>query len=126
MVNVSQHFRRRTTGSLMPELLVAMTLLVIAVLPIGYSLASERMLARACYERAVAMEIVDGEMEALLAGEWRTFPVGTRDYPVHANATTNLTAGNFILTIQPSLVRLEWRPAEKHHGGPIVREAVVK
>lgn len=126
MVTAQKHFRQRQAGSLMPELLVAMTLLVVAVLPIGYSLASERVLARACYERAVAMEIVDGEMEVLLAGDWRRFPAGTHDYSVHANATTNLTSGNFTLTIQPSLVRLEWQPAEKHHGGPIVREAVVK
>jgi len=126
MVTASQHFRRRTAGSLMPELLVAMTLLIVAVLPIGYSLASERVLARAYYERAVAMEIVDGEMEVLLAGAWRTFPVGTHDYPVHADAATNLIAGSFQLTIQPNLVRLEWRPGEKRHGGSIVREAVVK
>ena len=117
---------KRAAGSLMPELLVAMTLLVVAVLPLGYSFTSEQRLARACYERAVAMEIVDGEMEALLAGEWRTFPAGTREYTVHAGATTNLSPGDFLLTIQTDRVRLEWRPATKHHGGPVVREAVVK
>ena len=111
---------------MMVELTVALSLLVVAVLPIGYALASERLLARACYEHAVAMEIVDGEMEVLLAGEWRTFPTGTSEYPVHTGATTNLPDGKFLLTIQSGSVRLEWQPAGKHHGGPVVREAVMK
>ena len=126
MVIPTKHFAPSTAGSMMVELTVAIALLVIAVLPIGYALASEQILARACYQRAVAMEIVDGEMEVLLAGEWRKFPVGTNEYAVHANATTNLPAGSFKLMIQPSLVRLEWRPAEKRHGCPVVREAMVK
>ena len=110
----------------MIELMVAIALLAIALLPIGYSIASERVLARSCYERAVAMEIVDGEMEVLLGGEWRNFASGTHDYAIHANAAANLPDGKFLLTIEFGKVRLEWRPDEKHHGGPVVREAVVK
>ena len=113
-------------GALMIELMVAIALLAIAVLPIGYSIASEKVLARSYYERAVAMEIVDGEMEVLLAGEWRNFSPGAHDYTIHANAATNLPDGKFLLTIASGKVRLEWQPAEKHHGGPVVREAVVK
>jgi hypothetical protein len=110
----------------MTELMVAMALLVIAVLPIGYSISSEKVLARSYYERAVAMEIVDGEMEVLLASEWHNFSPGTQDYSIHANAATNLPPGKFLLTIESGKVRLEWRPDEKHHGGPVIREAVVK
>ena len=65
----------------------------------AYSFASERRLARAYYQRAVAMEIVDGEMEVLLAGEWRDFPPGTQDYRVHCGAATNLPPGRFILSV---------------------------
>ena len=72
------------------------------------------------------MEIVDGEMEVLLAGEWRMFAPGTREYPIRANAATNLCSGRFLLTVQSNQIRLEWRPDEKHHGGPVVREAMVK
>ena len=50
----------RERGALMAELLVAIALLAIAVLPIGYSITSEKVLVRSYYERAVAMEIVDG------------------------------------------------------------------
>jgi len=113
-------FRRR--GSLLIELLVAMAILSGVVLPLAYSISAERTYARAVYQRAVVMEIVDGEMELLAAGAWRGFTNGVMDYPVRAGAATNLPPGRFILTMTPEKLRLEWRPNVKQHGGPIVRE----
>lgn len=110
----------------MTELMVAIALLVVAIMPIAYSIASERMLARSYYERAVAMEIVDGEMEVLLAGGWRDFTPGTQEYAVHADASRNLSDGKILLTLETNTVRLVWQPTEKHHGGPVVREAILK
>jgi hypothetical protein len=110
----------------MVELLAAMILLAVAMLPLAYSAGAEKRLARAYYQRAVAMEIVDGEIEALAAGEWRTFAPGTCDYHVHAGAATNLPPGRFMLTIQTNKVRLEWRPDAHRQGGPVVREAAVR
>jgi len=72
------------------------------------------------------MEIVDGEMEVLMAGEWRTCAPGTHEYPVHADAAKVLPSGQFLLTIKTNTVRLEWRPEERHEGGPVVREARAK
>jgi hypothetical protein len=116
----------RERGALMIELLVAMALLAGALLPLAYSFTAEKRLARAAYQRAVAMEIVDGEMEILVAGAWRDFAPGTHDYQVHALSATNLPPGKFALTVRPDRVRLEWRSAVKDHGGAVVREAVVK
>jgi type II secretory pathway pseudopilin PulG len=110
-------------GALLIELLVAIALLAGALLPLAYSFSSEKRYARALYQRAIAMEIVDGEIEALAAGQWRAFTNGVQEYPVHAGAATNLPPGRFVLTLQASKVRLEWQPAVKHHGGPVVREA---
>jgi hypothetical protein len=118
--------RLRQRGSLMVELLVAVAILIGVLLPLAYSFVGERRLARAYYQRAVAMEIVDGEMEALLAGQWRAFPPGTHDYRVHAGAATNLPPGRFVLTVQPDKLRLRWQPALKDRGGPVTREAVLK
>jgi hypothetical protein len=118
--------KRYQSAFLMVELLVAMALLVAILLPFAYSFTAERRIALASYQRAVAMEIVDGEMEVLVAGEWRAFPPGTRDYHVHASAATNLPPGRFLLTVQPGKVRLRWQPALKDHGGPVTREAVLK
>ena len=118
--------RARQAGALIVELLVAMALVAGALLPLAYSLASERRLVRATYQRAVAMEIVDGEMEVLVAGAWRAQSAGAHEYPVHAMAATNLPPGRFLLTVQGSNVRLEWRPSVKMHGGAVVREVTVK
>jgi hypothetical protein len=126
MVITSPSRPARQRGALMAELLVAIALLAMAVLPIGYAIASEKILARSYYERAVAMEIVDGEMEVLLAGEWRSFPPGRHEYAIHSEAATNLPPGKFLLTIEPGKTRLEWQPDDKHHGGPVIREALVK
>jgi hypothetical protein len=108
----------------MIELLVAMAILSGILLPIAYSVAAERRFARATYQRAVAVEIVDGEMEALADGGWRGFTNGVIDYSVHARAATNLPPGRFTLTMTPQKVRLEWRPNVKQHGGSVVREVV--
>ena len=116
----------RERGALMTELVVAISILVVAVMPVGYSIAKEKLLARTYYQRAIAMEIVDGEMEVLLAGGWRTLAQGTHEYPVRANAMSNLPPGRFLVTIQANKVRLEWRPDQKHSGGVVVREAVVR
>ncbi len=116
----------RKRGALMIELLVAMALLVGALLPLAYSIASERRLARASYQRAVAMEIVDGELEVLAAGPWKTFSPGTHTYSVHANAATNLPPGEFLLLVETGKLRLEWKPAVNAHGGKVAREVVLK
>jgi hypothetical protein len=107
---------------MMIELLIAMALLTSALIPLAYSILSERRYARAAYQRAVAMEIVDGELEILAAGQWRSFANGVQPYAVHADSATNLPPGQFVLTRQPHLLRLEWRPAIKQHGGPVARE----
>jgi hypothetical protein len=118
--------RRRQCGSLMVELLVALALVLGVLLPLAYSFVSERRLARAYYQRAVAVELVDGEMEVLMAGQWRAFSPGTHDYQVHAGAATNLPPGRFVLTVQTDQLRLRWQPALKDHGGPVTREAILK
>jgi hypothetical protein len=123
---VHQVRRSRQHGSLMIELLVAMAILSTILLPIAYSIAAERRFARAVYYRAVAMEIVDGEMETLAAGGWRAFTNGVLEYPVHCYAATNLPPGRFTLMLTDEKLRLEWRPKVKQHGGPVVREVLRK
>ena len=118
--------RGKRAGSLVVELLVAMALITGVLLPLAYSLASERRLVRATYQRAVAMEIVDGEMEVLAAGSWRAFTPGIHDYSVNAGAATNLPPGRFLLRVEAGKVRLEWQPSVKMHGGPVVRETTVR
>lgn len=115
--------RARQRAALMIELLVAVALLLAGLLPIAYGIASEKKLARASYQRALAMEIVDGELEALIASGMDGLTNGTSKYTVRAGAAVNLPPGAFFLTVSPNLLRLEWRPALKDNGGTVLREA---
>ena len=71
------------------------------------------------------MEIVDGEMEALAAGEWAAYGKGSHKYEVRAAAAKNLPPGSFVLTVTEKLVRLEWIPATAA-GSRVAREVPVK
>jgi hypothetical protein len=113
-------------GFMMTEMVMAMAILVIAMLPLSFSVNSDAKLFRATYQRAVAMEIVDGEIEILAAGEWRNFPEGAHPYTVHANAAANLPPGQFQLTRTGQHLRLEWSSTKKQGIGPVVREVTVK
>jgi len=116
----------RQRGWLMVELLVAIAILAGALLPLAYSIATETRLARSLYQRAVAMEIVDGEIEILAAGPWRDIPEGSRPCAVHANAAANLPPGQFLLTRAGNHLRLEWTAANKSGIGTIIREVTVQ
>lgn len=119
--------RKRGTPSelaaLTTELLVAMAILVIALFPLAYSFGHEQKFLRACYNRSVAMEIVDGEMEILLAGEWRSYKEGTQEYTPHSSAVSNLPKRTLQLTITGKHIKLEWLPPGRDMGGRVIREA---
>jgi len=113
-------------GALSTELLIAIAILTIALLPLAYSFVTEKRLARSYYQRAVAMELVDGEMEILAAGEWRSFTPGVHVYSVRSLAVTNLPPGKFQLAIEKDKLRLEWQPSVKMHGGAVAREIKIQ
>ncbi|MGZ5544066.1 MAG: hypothetical protein ACXWIU_05290, partial [Limisphaerales bacterium] len=112
----------RAHGWLIAELMFALSFIVIALIPLAYSFRTEQKLVRAHYNQAVAMEIIDGEMEILHAGDWRNLLEGEHSYKVTAASATNLPPGAFFLSRTGALLRLEWRPTKKQSGGTIVRE----
>ena len=111
----------RTTagGFLNYELVVAIAILAVVVLPLGGVWYQETRLLRAYYRDALAMEILDGETEVLAAGEWRSFPAGRHELKPTANAAKNLPPGHFILTREAQRARLEWLP---ERGRKMARE----
>jgi len=124
--SVRSRLGRRRRGALITEVVVAMGLLAFAILPLAFSIAREQKLTRAYFNQAIVMEIVDGEMEALMAGEWRAFVPGAQSYPVRAEATRSLPPGKFVLTLDGDRIRLEWQPEKSGKGGKVVREARVR
>lgn len=131
MVILSVNRLRRTrhvheAAALMVELMIGIAILGIAVFPLAYSFAKEHQYLRACYQRAVAMEIVDGEMEILLAGEWLAYTNGVHTLIPHGLAATNLPPGKLQLTVDGKQLRAEWLPEARSQGGNIVREATAQ
>ena len=118
--------RRRETAMLMTELMVAIAFLTIAVLPLALSFAKEHQYLRNCYQHAVAMELVDGEMELLVAGEWQRYPNGQHVLTPTGSAFTNLPPGTLQLTVKEKHLRLEWQPAVRNGGGNVIREVTRK
>ncbi len=113
---------KRKDGTLLMELMLALGVIAVALMPLAYSFAHEQKLCRAYYHRAVAMEIVDGEMEILAAGEWRHFKPGAQAYTVRAESAKNLPPGHFTLNVGKQRVRLDWEPDQPDQGGKIFRE----
>jgi hypothetical protein len=110
----------------MVDLLVAMAIFALAIMPLAFSYVRETRLLRAEYFRGMAMEIVDGEMEVLVAGEGRNLPEGSQPYTVHANAAAHLPPGRFQLTKAGKHLRLEWASDERQCIGMVVREVTFK
>jgi hypothetical protein len=117
---------RSMRGFLLVDLAVAMAILALAIVPLGFSFVSERKVLKIEYVRSVANEIVDGEMEILAAGDWKNFPGGSQNYTVRANAVTSLPPGHFQLTKTGNHLRLEWNSDAKHGIGAVVREITAK
>jgi hypothetical protein len=120
----SPSLRRHTCGFLEVDLIVGLAILTLAILPFGYSFAHERQALKAGYFRSVAVEVVDGEMEILAAGDWKNFPDGLQNYSVHDNA--QLPPGHFELTKTGNHLRLEWTADERKGIGAVVREITIK
>lgn len=116
----------RQRGMLMTEIMIGLAILGLAILPLAYSFAQESKYLRRCYERAIAMEIVDGEMEIIRGGGWRSFTNGVQTITTSARAATNLPPGELRLTLSGKHVRVEWLPAASSPGSPVVREAALK
>jgi hypothetical protein len=117
--------RVRAGGWMVLECVVALGILITVMVPISFSFMSEHRACQGSYYRAVAMELVDGEMEILRAGEWRQFPRGAQPYSIHSAAAGNLPPGRFLLTVEEHLIRLEWQPAGKDQGGKVTRETIL-
>jgi len=117
---------RAQAGALHTEAVVALGILVAVMIPLAFTFQQETRTCRAHYYKAVAMEIVDGEIEAVAAGEWRVFRPGKQSYPVRAAAATNLPPGDFVLTLDDARARLEWIPRAGGAGGIVAREVKVR
>jgi hypothetical protein len=113
-------------GWLMLELVAATAIMATALMTVAGSVAYQNRACRRQYERAVAMEIVDGEMECLAAGEWKAYDTGRHVYSVRSDAAKNLPDGQFILTVTEDHLCLEWMPMSPAVVATITREVAIR
>ena len=104
------------------ECIIALAILVTTAIPLSLAFLDEMKLCRSYYYHGVAMELIDGEMEVLLAGEKTQFGPGEHDYQPRGRAVTNLPPGRFKLTVSSDRLRLDWAPAVRNHSGKVSRE----
>jgi hypothetical protein len=116
----------RRKGMLSIELVVAMGILVSCMTLAAVAAMQQHIVARDLYYRATAGQVVDGEFEIIVAGEWKSLPEGVSEYKPDAAALRHLPPGRFTFTRQDRKLRLEWAPEKRHHGGRIIREGVAK
>lgn len=107
------------------ELTAAVGILIVVMAGFAAAIHTDAQVLRACYHRAVAIELIDGEMERLAAGEWRAYGQGTHALAVQGDAAQNLPDGAFVLTVQDKTLRLEWSPERQGKGGRVVREVTL-
>lgn len=114
----------RRCAALSTEMTMALAILASTVIPLSFSFMLEARIVKDAYQDAVAMEIVDGEMEILAAGAWTAASIGEHPYPVTAESARNLPPGQFLLTRARDRIQLEWRP-ERVGKGHIQRREVL-
>ena len=117
-------YRRR--GFLQIDLAIGLAILTIAIVPLGFAFARERQVLRMEYHRAVINELVDGEMEILVAGGAKNLPDGAQPLTVSSRAAEKLPPGHFQLTKTAGHLRVEWLPDEKGGVSAIAREGAFK
>lgn len=111
--------RARIRGHLQVDLLTAIGLVVLGVLPLGFGFVHHRKLVRDATTRAIVLELLDGEMEVLAAGEHRSFTNAVQAFPLKGAAVLNLPPGSCTLTRSVPAnagidLALEWKP--EHTG----------
>jgi hypothetical protein len=122
----AHHKHRRQHGILQLDLIAALAILTIAIMPLGFSFMRERQVLRNEYHRSVITELVDGEMEILAAGAAKNLPDGSQNLAVQSQALTKVPAGQFQLTKSGNHLQLTWTPDAKCGVSAVVREATLK
>lgn len=123
---VIRRSNQRQAAALATECVIALAILVTAAIPLSLGFLQEMKLCRAYYYKAVALELIDGEMEVLLAGERKEFANGEHDYQIRSRSVTNLPPGKFTLVVSAASLRLEWKSSVRNLGGTIRREVKLK
>ena len=123
---------RRTTrlakhfAFLQLDVAIAITVLALVFIPLSVSSSGDLDLARRHYFEAVALQLIDGEMDVLLAGERRKYTLGEYGITPVSEAVQNLPEGKFVLTVKQKQLTLTWVPTKRAKWGRVERVVQLK
>ena len=108
------------------DVAVAITVLALVFIPLSVSSSGDLDLARRQYFEAVALQLIDGEMDVLLAGERRKHTPGEHQIKPVGEAVQNLPEGEFVLTVHDQKLTLAWVPTKRAKWGRVERVVELK
>ena len=116
----------RCRAFLQLDVAVAITVLALVFIPLSISSSGDLDLARRHYFEAVALQLIDGEMDVLLAGEHRKYTTGEHRITPVGEAVQNLPEGKFVLTVHDQKLTLAWVPTKRAKWGRVERVVELK
>lgn len=108
------------------DVAVAITVLALVFIPLSVSSSGDLDLARRQYFEAVALQLIDGEMDVLLAGERRKYTPGEHQIKPVGEAVQNLPEGEFVLTVHDQKLTLAWVPTKRAKWSRVERVMELK
>ena len=108
------------------DVAIALTVLALVFIPLSVSSSGGLDLARRHYFEAVALQLIDGEMDVLLAGERRKYTTGEHRIKPVGDAVQNLPEGEFVLTVHDQKLTLAWVPTKRAKWGRVERVVELK
>ena len=108
------------------DVAIALTVLALVFIPLSVSSSGDLDLARRHYFEAVALQLIDGEMDVLLAGERRKYTTGEHRIKPVGDAVQNLPEGKFVLTVQDEKLTMAWVPTKRAKWGRVERVVQLK
>jgi len=116
----------RRRAFLQLDVAIALTVLALVFIPLSVSSSGDLDLARRHYFEAVALQLIDGEMDVLLAGERRKYTTGEHRIKPVGDAVQNLPEGKFVLTVQDEKLTMAWVPTKRAKWGRVERVVQLK
>ncbi len=116
----------RRRAFLQLDVAVAITVLALVFIPLSVSSSGDLDLARRQYFEAVALQLIDGEMDVLLAGERQKYTTGEHRITPVGESVQNLPEGEFVLTVHDQKLTLAWVPTKRAKWGRVERVVELK
>jgi len=116
----------RRRAFLQLDVAIALTVLALVFIPLSVSSSGDLDLARRHYFEAVALQLIDSEMDVLLAGERRKYTTGEHRIKPVGDAVQNLPEGKFVLTVQDEKLTMAWVPTKRAKWGRVERVVQLK